>query len=182
MTKYEEMSAAAAQERIEFSAYRERSLNNLLWLVRGFITYCAIPESRVKFLRWNGLTGDDWKYSEPTDGGSWTVPEAVSFDDEGEFWHLGLFVALTEPGALPENWFSFAFCVSEQQQQLMVRVGFTGKPRPLDPANAAQCAEFYEEIVTQFSKRLKEPQRKPGQRKAGFDVAPIAPLGGDKEA
>jgi hypothetical protein len=82
----------------------------------------------------------------------------------------------------PENWFSFALCVLEEQGQLMVRAGFAGKPRPLDPSNSMDCNAFYEEIVAQFGKRLKEPRRKPGQRKAGFDVAPLLPPGsGEKE-
>jgi hypothetical protein len=181
MTKYDEMCAAAAQERTDFNAYRERSLNNLLWLVRGFINHCEIPEGRLTFLRWNGQTGDDWKYTESADGGKWTLPGAISFDDEDRFWHVGLYVTLTSPDSGPENWVSFALCVAEEQGLVMVRVGFVGKLRQLDLTNPVECAGFCDEIVAQFSKRLKEPRRKPGQRKAGFDVAPVMSSGGEKE-
>jgi hypothetical protein len=181
MSKYQEMSDAAAQGRKDFIIYQGRSWQNLATLVAGLRSYCEIPPGQIKFLRWNGLTGDDRSFTEPHDGGKWSLPGAITFEEEDEYWHLGVCVTLTNPGTFPENWFSFELCVSERQGQLMVKIGVVGTPRVLDLSDAAQCADFYDEIVNDALERISEPRSKSRAKKMGFEIPPYETGSGVKE-
>jgi len=181
MTKYEEISAAAQQGRVEFVAYRDRSWQNLFTLVRGFINYCGIPDGQISFRRWNGLDGAERDYTRPEDGGMWTLPGAVEFDDEDNYWHLGIYVSLTKPGLFPPNWFSFVLCVSEDKGQLMAKIGLVGRPQPVDPLNQPQLASFYDFIIGECLRLIKEPRRSQPAKEIGFETTPYEPTGGEKE-
>jgi len=180
MTKYEEISAAAQQSRTDFFAYRDRSWRNLFALVRGFIDYCGIPDGQISYRRWNGLHGSERAYTRPEDGGQWTLPGAAEFDDDDNYWHLGVHVTLTKPGHIPPNWFSFVLCISEVKGQLMVKIGLPGKPQAIDVTSESELANFFNFVSNEALKLIKEPHRSKVEKKIGFEVTPIEPSGGEK--
>lgn len=128
------------------------------------------------------MTGPERRHTEPEDGGKWTFPGAIEFDEDDGYWSVGICVTLTSPGAFPSNWFSFALYVSEDKGQTLAKVGSVGKPRIVDTKDSAQCALLYDEIVNDVMAFIEEPRRRLSAKKIGFETPSYLTGNGEKEA
>jgi hypothetical protein len=179
MSKYEEICQASENAVRKWNQYRDRSWDYLATIVHGLITQCGVPEEKITFLRSNGLPGEERIYSLPEAGtGQFTLPGAVTYDKEDEYWHLGVAITLSRAGTFPERWVGIVLCVTENDGQAVVKLGIDGTPRPIDFNNPKQCTELYDEIV-EYLKGLFENPRKI-TRQIGFATV-VNPQQGQKD-
>ena len=173
MSKYDEMARAAANARTDWNQHRDRCVGYLKFLVNGLMTYAEIPPDQVTFLRWNGETGDDRKYSEAVEDDPYTLMDAIALDEADGYWHLGLRISLLHSGALLPRWVSFVLCAAEQDQKPMLKIGVDGKPIQIDLTDAAQCNAFYETIIEGIKQCFRPPAADSTSEKTmGFVVGP----------
>jgi hypothetical protein len=172
MSKYEEMAGAAAAAQTDWNQHRDRCLGYLKFLANGLITYAEIPPDQVTFLRWNGETGDDRKYSEAAEDDPYELMDAIALDEGDGYWHLGLRISLLHSGALLPRWVSFVLCAAEQDQKPMVKIGVNGKPIPINLNDTAQCNAFYETIVEGIKQCFRPTADSASQKATGFEVGP----------
>ena len=173
MSKYEEMARAAATAQTDWNQHRERCLGYLKLLVNGLMTYAEIPPDQVTFLRWNGATADERKYSEAVEDDPYTLLDAIALDEADGYWHLGLRISLLHSGALLPRWVSFVLCAAEQDQKPMVKISVEGKPIQIDLNDAGQCNAFYETIVEGIKQCFRAaPADSSPQKTMGFEVGP----------
>jgi hypothetical protein len=159
-TKYEEMCEAARGAQSKEAEYRDRCWQYMGSLVSGFLRYCAIPQDRVTFLKWNGKTGADSRFAAPQDGGAYTMLGATVMDSDG-FWRLGFHLNLGL-GSI-----AFAFWIAEQNGSPITKIA--DKTWKLDFSNQQECNEFYEEVVDRV-KEAFDGSRKPKVKSVGFVV------------
>jgi hypothetical protein len=158
MNRYEEICEASKNAVRRWNEYRERSWGHLSTIVQGLVTHCGVPRDNITFLRSNDLPGEDRRYSRPQDGGFYTLPGAVTFEED-ESWHLGISITLSPKGSFPERWIGAVVCVSENDGQAQVKIGVNGKPRTLDFNDTKQCASFCDELAVFLKERYDNPQK-----------------------
>jgi len=171
MSKYEEICKANATVRENWSQYRDRSWQRLWSIVNGLEAYCEIPPEMVTFLRWNEGAGDARAYVEAENGMRYTLPGATVFDKDDGYWHLGLCITLSRPGAIPPQWVYFVLCVTELDGKPMVKVGVVGKPRQIDFDSPEQLNALYEYIFESVMKCFHD-SNKDASKPIGFVVGP----------
>jgi hypothetical protein len=171
MTKYEELRRRAEETERKFNQRRERCWGYLAALMNGFVTFCAIPEDRLLFMRWNKVEGEGRRY-QPPDDGRYNLVGATELDRADGYWHLGLLITVSEPGRFPEQWFGFVLCVSEDRDGTpLVKLGVAGKPRRLDLGDADQCEEFYRSVFDMAKQMLSGKGDQRIQKEWGFSVS-----------
>jgi hypothetical protein len=94
----------------------------------------------MNLLRWNGA-GVEPQYDEADPGMIYTISGAMQFNEEDQFWHFGLRLALTGM-----QWAIFGLGVADRDGKAMVRIG-PGNARQIDLSDQNQCNEFYDSIV-----------------------------------
>jgi hypothetical protein len=151
MSKYEEICDASKHAVKRWNEYRDRSWGYLNAIVQGLVTYCGVPRDKITFLRSNGLPGEERRYRPAEDEGLYSLPGAVTFDEQDEYWHLGVAITLSRPGVFPERWIGGVLCGTEDDGQAVVKIGANGKPRVIDFSDPNQCAN----ICDEFSEFLK---------------------------
>ena len=168
MSKYEQMYEACELTRREWFAHRDRCLGYITSLVNGFSDYCEIPYGRLTFLRSNDLSGEEKQYTQPDDGERYTLMDAIKYDEEDGYWHLGIGILLTPPGRLPSYWVSFALCVTENNEKATIKIGWAGKPLEICIEDSDQCDRFYEWVCENIKQSFGP--RKSTQLPIGFDA------------
>jgi hypothetical protein len=146
--------------------------------VHGLVVEWGIPEERIAFLRSNDLPGEQRIYSPAEEGHQYTLPGAVSFDKDDDYWHLGVSITLSRPGIFPERWVGFVLCVTESEGQAVVKLGMNGKPRTIDFNDPRKCTELYDEIA-EYVKGLFDNPRKI-TKQIGFATV-VNPQQGEKQ-
>ncbi len=167
VSKYDELCEVAANARKGWFARKTRCLQYTVTFINGLVTYCGIPKNmdQVSFLRWNE---DQQQYLAPENGGKYFIGGALEYDDEGDYWHLGLGISLAQ-----QHWVSFGLCVSETDDgKPTVRVSRVGKFHQIDFVDPQQCNEVYDSVVASLKEALQNP-RKP-KKGIGFDVGSSA--------
>lgn len=159
MSKYDEICQASVSAVKRWNEYRERSWGYLATIVRGLITNCGVPQEKITFLRSNELPGEQRRYRPPEDGGLYTLPGAVTFDEEDNSWHLGVSITLSPAGTFPERWIGVVLCVTENEGQAVVKLGMNGKPRTIDFNDPKQCADLYDEIAVFLKNAFDDPRK-----------------------
>jgi hypothetical protein len=161
MSKYQEICAVAANSEKAWSHYEDTCGRHMSELVTGLVTYCEIPSDKVRFLRWNGMTGEQRNYTAP-DGEDeiYSLPGAIKYDRTDGYWHLGIVVTLSQL-----QWVGFVLCVTEESGKPLVKFGGVGTPRRI--GDSKQRDEFFDEIVGKL-KQSYENYRGPGPKNLGF--------------
>ena len=168
MSKYEDMSEAAAKEREKKLEYRERCHNCLLAFLRGFIRYCEIPHGQVQCLRWNRQAGEASEFTAPVAGAGLTPPEAIEFDEQTREFVLGIRLLLGDPSERPRRWAFFpSYVHGEHDRFLTLRIGRSGKRHPMNFVQNEGWTSIYEEAIRGIKEALSRPARTPTQ-KIGF--------------
>lgn len=170
MSKYEELCGVATTKRKDWIAQRDRCWNYLGRLVHGFANYCGIPSDQLRFLRWNGITGDGRAYLDAETGSRYALPGATVFDDEDGYYHLGLRILLSPSNVLPPMWVSFILCVTEKDGKLVARIGLVGEGHQIDLNDLNRCEKFYESIVEKLKESFQDSKKK-ANSKIGFAVS-----------
>jgi hypothetical protein len=160
VSKYDEICEVAAATSKSWSARKWRCIQYMVTLIQdGLITYCGIPKEHVSFQRWDE---DQQQYLEAGEGHNFFIPGALEYDDEGDYWHMGVVISL------PTRWVSFGLCVSEGEDgKPMVRIARAGKMRQIDFADP-QRNEFYDSIVDLIKQALQNPRK--SAKAIGFDT------------
>jgi hypothetical protein len=181
MSQYDEICQASSNAVKTWNEYRQRSWGYLITIVRGLITHCGVPQEKITYLRSNELPGEERRYSPPEDGGHYTLPGAVTFDEEDNSWHLGVSITLSPAGTFPERWVGVVLRVTENNGQAIVNLGKKGKPHTIDFNDPKQCADLCDEI-TDFMKAACDDPRKITEKSAviGF-VTEGNPQQGEKQ-
>lgn len=179
MTKYEEICESSNNAIKRWGEYRDRCWQYHAAIVNGLVRYCEIPSDNVTFLKSNGLPGEERRYRQPEDRGMYTLPGAVTFEDD-EFWHLGFGITLSPKGHFPERWIGGVLCVTEENGQPVVKFGPQGKPQVIDFNNADQCTALYDEIFATLKARFDNPRQITKQKQIGFSVI-ANPQEGEKQ-
>lgn len=153
-------SAAIAANR-DWRAYEARCGQSMKQFVEGFISYCGISLSDIRFLRWDDT---EQTYSESNDGMMYTLPGALKYDEKEGCWRLGLSITLT-----PAQWVAFGLTLTESEDgKWMVKAAGDKSPRQINFSDSNQCNGFYDEIVAKILAAFKT--RKPGSdRIIGFN-------------
>jgi hypothetical protein len=161
VSKYDEICEIAAAARNSWLARKQRCLQYMVTLIHGgLVTYCGVPKEQISFMRWDE---DQQQYVAAGEGHNYFIPGAIEYDDEGDYWHMGVVISL------PTRWVSFGLCVSEGEDgKPMVRIARAGKMRQINFADVQQCNEFYESIVALIKQALQNPRR--SAKTIGFDV------------
>jgi hypothetical protein len=159
MSQYDEICRASSNAVKTWNEYRERSWGYLSMIVRGLITHCGVPQEKITFLRSNELPGEQRRYRPPEDRGLYTLPGAVTFDEEDNSWHLGVAITLSPAGTFPERWVGVVLCVTENNGQATVRLGKNGKPRTIDFNDPHQCADLCDEIAEFLRAAFDDPRK-----------------------
>lgn len=181
MTQYEAICEASNNAVRRWIEYRERSWNNLATIVRGLVAHCGVPSEKVFYLRSNGLAGEERRYREPEDQGRYTLPGAVTFEEDDGYWHLCVAMTLSRDGVFPVRWAGIVVCVSEDDcRRTFVKLGLDGKPRSIDFDDAAQCAALCDEIAKVLMQRFDNPRKIILGEQIGF-TAVANPQEGEKE-
>lgn len=159
MSKYDEICEASANAVERWIQYRDRSWGYLAAIVHGLMGECGVPQEKITYLRSNGLPGEERRYIPPEDGGQYTLPGAVTFDRDDDYWHLGVSITLSPVGTFPESWVGLVLCVTEDDGQAVIKLGRNGKPRKIDFKDPRQCTAFCDDIV-EYLKGLFDNPRK----------------------
>jgi hypothetical protein len=149
-SKYDEICEIAKSVSNVWYARKGRCLQYMVTLIHGLVTYCGIPREKVSFMRWDE---SQQQYVRAGEGHNYFIPGALEYDDEGDYWHMGVVISL------PTRWVSFGVCVSEGDDgKPTVRIARTGKMREIDFANGQQCNEFYDSIVALIKRAFQSPR------------------------
>ena len=178
MSKYDEICQALNNAVSRWIQYRERCWDYLATIVHGLVVDWGIPPENVTFLRSNDLPGEERRYSPPEGGGQYTLPGAVTFDKDDEYWQLGVSITLSPAGTFPKRWVGLVLCVTESEGQTLVKLNTNGKPRRIDFNDSRQCTELYDEIA-EYLKGLFDNPRKI-TKQVGF-LAEVNPQQGEKQ-
>jgi hypothetical protein len=165
------MCEAAELARKAWFAQQERCWRYFFSLMNGLIEYSVIPPERITYLCWNGLVGEERNYTGPENGGQFTLPGAVKFDEDDGFWHLGVHIALRPPNHFPPTAVSFVLCVKDQDGQPLLKIGLDGKTSLLNMSDPIQVNSFYDRIIEDVNRCFREPN-KSKQKSIGFFVEP----------
>lgn len=158
MTRYDEICQASTDAVKRWQEYRERSWGYLWAIVSGLITHCGVPQEKLTYLRSNELPGEQRRYK-PPENGLYTLPGAVTFDEEDDCWHLGVSITLSPAGAYPKRWVGVVLCVTENDGQAIVKLGKNGKPHTIDFKDPKQCADFCDEIAEVLKASFDDPRK-----------------------
>lgn len=153
----------------------------LATIVHGLREHCGIPGDKITFLRSNGLPGEERRYSPAEGTARYTLPGAVSFEEEDDYWHLGVSITLSPAGAFPERWIGVVLCVTEDNGKPVVKFGHRGKPRTIDFTNAAETNALYDDIVALLKSKFDDPRKIAKREQIGFTTV-ANPKEGEKEA
>lgn len=159
MSKYDEICQASENAVRKWIQYRDRSWGYLATIIEGLVTHCGVPEEKITYLRSNELPGELRRYTPPEDGGQYTFPGAVSFDKDDDYWHLGVSISLSPAGTFPGRWVGLVLCVTENEDQAVVKFGMNGKPRAIDFNELSQHTELCDDIA-EYLKQLFDNPRK----------------------
>jgi hypothetical protein len=139
----------------------------------------GIPPEKVTFLRSNDLPGEERIYSPPEDSRQqYTLPGAVTFDKDDDYWHLGVSITLSPAGIFPERWVGIVLCVTESEGQALLKLGMNGKPRTIDFNDPRQCTELYDETAEYLKGLFDNPRKLTKQ--IGFATV-VNPHQGEKQ-
>jgi hypothetical protein len=172
MSKYEDMVGAAAAAQTNWSQHRDRCLGYVKFFVNGLMAYAEIPPDQITFLRWNGATGNDRKYTEVEEGDKYTAMGATALDEADGYWHLGIRISLVHSAALLPRWVFFVLCAAEEDKKPMVKIGVDGKPIQIDLNDPTQCNAFYDTIVEGIKQCFSDPTDSNAEKTMGFVVGP----------
>jgi hypothetical protein len=162
VTKYEEMKQIVEQKRI---AWIQRNESHFLYMrsfVGGLVSYLGVPTNdatlmnRITFLRKRDGVNE---YSEAEESKAYTLPGAISYCEEDEFWHLGLAITLTDPGTFPPIWYAFAILLREEGDAIRVRVGLEKKDWQIALDEIGRCTDLFERIADLSIEGLRERQK-----------------------
>lgn len=53
----------------------------LFAILKGLTSHCGVPDDQVKFLKWERMGDQGGQLSPPENGGLYTLPGAVTYDD-----------------------------------------------------------------------------------------------------
>jgi hypothetical protein len=165
-SKYEELCEVAAQTEQVWAACRERCKQSTMALVSGLLSYCGVPNDRVKFLRWNEK---DESYSEAGEKRNYFLPGAMSFDDEVGEWRVGICIVFTPKGTNPERWASFGLSVTERGGKVMASLG-PNRSFSIDMNDSPKRNEFYDFIIKEIERAFTKPWEE-GAEKIGFKTS-----------
>lgn len=180
MNRYEEICEASENAIRKWIESRERSWRYLFAISQGLAAHSGVPPDKIFYLRSNNLSGGERRYRVPEEGGSYTLPGAATFEDDG-FWHLGIGVTLSPAGTFPERWIGAVVCVSDEGSQPKVKIGVNDKPRTVDLSDTRQCAAFCDELAVFLKEKFDNPQKITRQsEQIGFSTVPN-PQQGEKQ-
>jgi hypothetical protein len=174
MTKYEEMCAAAKTARNEFDAYRIRCVGYLGGIIGALQSHCGVPSGKITFLKWDGQREEPRNYLAADPPMKYALPGAMEYDEEDEFWHLGVSISLTENNFFPKQWVSFVLCVREQNQVPVVRTGLNGKAQVVRVDNEDARKKYCETLTDRIVETLRDPA-KPELKAIGFVLGTESP-------
>jgi hypothetical protein len=168
MTRYQEMCEAASAARKNWLSRKDRCLQCFVSLVNGLITYCAIPEDQIVFLRVDKAAGEGGSLRPPKEGERVFPPNAVEYDKDKDQWSLDILIYVNPQRNFPRQYVTFGLFVTEKDGDLLVGVG-PEEPRVIDPSIQSQREEFCQGIVEAIRDSFEHP-RDPNPRGIGFTV------------
>jgi hypothetical protein len=140
MTKYGEIKeAAAAGERL-FRESKQRCMQYGVLLTNTFASYCEIPASEIRVLRWNGWAANP-PFEDAEPGYKFTATGAMKFDEETRSWRFGVRIKVGSLG-----WFVYGLGVADSNGKALVEVA-RNQPRLVDLNDENQRNSLYDYIV-----------------------------------
>jgi hypothetical protein len=145
MSKFDEMCAAYAALKTDWTAYQERCVRHYHKLVSGFMQYSGIPNNKLEIVPVN---------EEPRAGASYGIPGEMHFDKESRFWHLAFVLTLhIAPNVIyPQQRIRMIICLMEKAGKVYVKYDPEGDIKEIDLKDEKQCEEFYDFIVNRVKK------------------------------
>jgi hypothetical protein len=155
MTKYEEIKEAAAAGDRLFRENHERCMQYGLLLTNTFASYCGIPASEIRVLRWNGWAANP-SFEDAKPGYRFTATGAMKFDEESWSWRFGVHIKVS---AL--EWVFYGLGVADSNGKALVEVA-RNQPRLVDLNDENQRNSFYDYIVDVIKDCYRSGTARPG--------------------
>jgi hypothetical protein len=142
MSKYDDIVKVAADASAAAEASEARCVEYVEKLTKGFSDYCNIPEIRMQYFKWK--TGDTM----PRFSAGTAVPsQAMTFDKQDGFWHLGIALDLFNKRSGPLGFVAFVILVADEAEAVVVKLLSDDKPRAVDLGVPQSYEEFYNLII-----------------------------------